>query len=136
MFFWWARVCWPLLCLCRPFCIFERCLDSDPESCRSKQARCQHSHPLPQISHPSPTNFMHSHVFCDRMATEMTGFRELDSIMLPEKALRSPGPSPVGQQRSPAGQEIIPEPSPAGLQRSPGWRQFSPSESPHGKSPR
>jgi hypothetical protein len=25
-----ARVCWPLLCLCRPFCIFERCLDSNP----------------------------------------------------------------------------------------------------------
>ncbi len=33
-----TRVCWPLLCLCRPFCIFERCLDSNPESCRSKQA--------------------------------------------------------------------------------------------------
>ncbi len=24
-FFWRARLCWPLLCLCRPFCIFERC---------------------------------------------------------------------------------------------------------------
>jgi hypothetical protein len=32
-------VCSPLLCLCRPFCISERCLDSNPESCRSKQAR-------------------------------------------------------------------------------------------------
>ncbi len=42
--FWWARVCLPLLCLCRPFCIFERCLDS---SCRSKQARYQLSHPSP-----------------------------------------------------------------------------------------
>ncbi len=41
--FWWARVCWPLLCLCRPFCRFE------PESCRRKQARYQ-------LSHPSPTN--------------------------------------------------------------------------------
>ncbi len=30
---------WPLLFLCRPFCIFERCLDSNPESCHSKQAR-------------------------------------------------------------------------------------------------
>jgi hypothetical protein len=30
-------VCWPLLCLCRRFCIFGRCLDSNPESCRSKQ---------------------------------------------------------------------------------------------------
>ncbi len=27
-FFWRTRVCWPLLCLCRPFCIFKRCLDS------------------------------------------------------------------------------------------------------------
>ncbi len=23
--------------VCRPFCIFERCLDSNQESCRSKQ---------------------------------------------------------------------------------------------------
>ncbi len=30
--------CGPLLCLCRPFCIFERGLDSNPESCHSKQA--------------------------------------------------------------------------------------------------
>ncbi len=37
--FWRTRVCWPLLCLCRPFCIFERYLDSNPESCRSEQAR-------------------------------------------------------------------------------------------------
>ncbi len=49
VFFWRARVCWPwpLLCFCRPFCIFERFLDSNQESCRSKQAR----HPL---SHSSP----------------------------------------------------------------------------------
>jgi hypothetical protein len=26
-------VCWPLLCLCRLFFIFERCLDLNPESC-------------------------------------------------------------------------------------------------------
>jgi hypothetical protein len=32
-------------CLCRPFCIFERCLDSNPECCRSKQARYQLTHP-------------------------------------------------------------------------------------------
>ncbi len=47
IFFWRARVCWSLLCFCRPFCIFERCLDSNPESCRSKQARYQLSHPSP-----------------------------------------------------------------------------------------
>ncbi len=46
-FFWQATVCWPLLCLCRPFCIFERGLDSNPESCRSKQERYQLSHPSP-----------------------------------------------------------------------------------------
>jgi hypothetical protein len=38
-FFLRTRVCWPLLCLCRPFCIFERCLNSNPESCRSKHRR-------------------------------------------------------------------------------------------------
>ncbi len=33
--FWRAKGCWPILCLCRPCCIFERCLDSNPEShCR------------------------------------------------------------------------------------------------------
>ncbi len=45
--FWWARVCWPLLYLCRPFVIFEGCLDSNPESRRRKQASYQHSHPFP-----------------------------------------------------------------------------------------
>ena len=38
------EVCWPLLCLCRPFCIFESCLDSNPKSCLSKQVR--HLSPL------------------------------------------------------------------------------------------
>jgi hypothetical protein len=32
IFFGRTRVCWPQLCLYRPFCIFERCLDSNPES--------------------------------------------------------------------------------------------------------
>ncbi len=31
------NVFWPLLCLCRPSCIFGRCLDLNPESCRSKR---------------------------------------------------------------------------------------------------
>ncbi len=44
-FFWRARVCRPLLCLCRPFMIFEGCLDSNPEYCRSKLARYRLSHP-------------------------------------------------------------------------------------------
>jgi hypothetical protein len=38
-------VCWPLLWLCRPFCTFERCLDSNQESCCIKQARYQLIHP-------------------------------------------------------------------------------------------
>ncbi len=53
--FWGARVCWPLLCLCRPFGTLERCLDSNPESCRSKQATNlvqtpKHRHPSPFIA--------------------------------------------------------------------------------------
>ncbi len=46
--------------------VFGRCLDSNPESCRSKQARFQLIHPspyrynlathLPTLSHPSPYN--------------------------------------------------------------------------------
>jgi hypothetical protein len=47
--FWRARVCRPFLCFCRPICIFESCLDSNPESCRSKQASYQLSHPSPFI---------------------------------------------------------------------------------------
>ncbi len=39
--------CWPLLRLCRPFMIFEGCLDSNPECCRSKLARYRLSHPSP-----------------------------------------------------------------------------------------
>jgi hypothetical protein len=46
IFFWRARVCRPLLCLCRPFMIFEGCLYSNPEYCRSKLARYRLSHPF------------------------------------------------------------------------------------------
>ncbi len=68
-----ARVCWPLLCLCCPFMIFDGCLNSNSECCRSKRARylshlspylstnpsAQPPIPLPQppiplLSHPSP----------------------------------------------------------------------------------
>jgi hypothetical protein len=55
IFFWRARVCWPCHCLCRTFCIFERCLDSNPESCHSKQA-CYH-----QLSHLRPYLATHLH---------------------------------------------------------------------------
>jgi hypothetical protein len=37
--------------LCCPFCIFERCLDSNPESCLS--------HTSPYLSHPSPFQLSH-----------------------------------------------------------------------------
>jgi hypothetical protein len=47
LYFLLARVCFPLLYNCRPFCSFERCLDSNPESFRSKQACYQLSHPSP-----------------------------------------------------------------------------------------
>jgi hypothetical protein len=54
IFFWRARVCRPLLRVCRPFMIFEGCLDSNPECCRSKLARYRLSHPsLYLATHPS-----------------------------------------------------------------------------------
>ncbi len=43
-------MCRPLLCLCRPFMIFEGCLDSNPEYCRSKLARYRLSHPPSRMS--------------------------------------------------------------------------------------
>ena len=45
-----ARVYWPLICSCRLFYIVERCLDSNPESCHSKQARYQLSPPSPYLA--------------------------------------------------------------------------------------
>jgi len=33
--------------LCRPFCIFERCMNSNPERLRGKQTRYQLNHPSP-----------------------------------------------------------------------------------------
>jgi hypothetical protein len=51
-----ASVCWPFLCLCRPVCIFEICLDTNPESCRSKQ-RC-----ATNLATPSPLYYkLHKH---------------------------------------------------------------------------
>ncbi len=57
-FLWRARVCWPLLCLCRPFCTFERYLDSNPECCRVKHAGALPTKPpiSLQLSHPSPSD--------------------------------------------------------------------------------
>ncbi len=53
-------MCWPLLlCLFRPFCIFERCLDLNPESCRSKQARYTNL-ATPSKSQP-PISLDHQH---------------------------------------------------------------------------
>jgi hypothetical protein len=45
----------PLLCICRSLIIFERRLDWNPEGCRSKQARCQLSHPSPYLATHLPT---------------------------------------------------------------------------------
>ncbi len=64
--FWRARVCsplpTPLLMSPCPFCIFERCLDSNPESCRSKQARYQLSHPSPSLATHLPLQPPISHL--------------------------------------------------------------------------
>ncbi len=60
-FFWGARVCWPLLCLCRVAHFVFVCEMSgfEPESCCSKQARYQLSHPSLMLSHPSLICNMH-----------------------------------------------------------------------------
>ncbi len=39
--------------LCRPFMIFEGCLDTNPQCCRRKLARYQLSHPYLSLSQPS-----------------------------------------------------------------------------------
>ncbi len=52
--FWRASMCWSLLCLCRPFMIFEGCLNSNSECCRSKRARYQ-------LNHPSTNNTSATH---------------------------------------------------------------------------
>ncbi len=46
------------------FCTFGRCLDSNPESCRSKQVRYQ-------LRHPSP-KYTQSHAFSLGFATKLT----------------------------------------------------------------
>ncbi len=54
IFFWRARVCWPLLCLCRPFIIFEGYLNSNLESWRRKQRPSNlATHPSYFATHPS-----------------------------------------------------------------------------------
>jgi hypothetical protein len=46
-----VTVCWPLLCLCRQFCIFERCLDSIRAAVASRCATNLATH-LHKLSHP------------------------------------------------------------------------------------
>jgi hypothetical protein len=70
IFFWRARVCWPLLRLCRPFCIFEKWLDSNQKA--SVASRCATNlaahlpnlatH-LPKRNHPSPYQLSHQSSF-------------------------------------------------------------------------
>jgi len=62
IFFLWARVCWPLICLCNPFCILERWIRTH-RSAIGKQACYQLSHPSTWLSHPySWTNVYHNPV--------------------------------------------------------------------------
>ncbi len=66
-FFWRATECWPLLCLCRPFCIFDvwiRTRELPQQACRRATNLATHlpnqppvsliSHSPPSLSHPSP----------------------------------------------------------------------------------
>ncbi len=58
-FFWRARVCWPLLCLCRTFCIFDRYLGFEPREL-PQQADALPTYPsVFQFSHPSPNLAIH-----------------------------------------------------------------------------
>ncbi len=49
------------------FCMFERCLDSNPESCRSKQV-------LYQLSHPSPYLGEFANLLTSRSLASMAAF--------------------------------------------------------------
>jgi hypothetical protein len=52
--YFWAS--WNALAtLCRPICILERCLDSNPENCRSKQVCYQLIHPSTYLATHLPT---------------------------------------------------------------------------------
>ncbi len=46
----------------RKFCTFERCLDSNPECCRSKQARYQLSHPSPLVTIATHLPYLATHL--------------------------------------------------------------------------
>ncbi len=49
LFFWRARVCWPLLCLCRPLLyIFWEISGFDPESCRTCRSATNLANHLPK----------------------------------------------------------------------------------------
>ncbi len=47
-------MCWPLLCLCRPFCIFKKSLDSNPDSYQLSRPSPLLSHSFRLISYPTP----------------------------------------------------------------------------------
>jgi len=57
-------ICWPLLCLCTPFMIFEGCLDSNTQFCYSKRA-LQLSHPYLYLatyhSYCHPVRYLATH---------------------------------------------------------------------------
>ncbi len=54
-FFWGGECVVHFFANLAHFISFERCLDSNPEGCRSKQARNQLCHPSPLLSGPSPS---------------------------------------------------------------------------------
>jgi hypothetical protein len=93
IFFWRARVCRPLLRLCRPFMIFEGCLDSNPECCRSKLARYRLSHPSQyRLSHPSQNRL--SHPTPNDLATHPSTDLATHPYRLSHPSLRLSHPSP------------------------------------------
>ncbi len=77
-------MCWPLLCFSRPFCIFEICLDWNPESCLGKQARYQ-------LSHPSPYRYLVCNLNPDCTGTLLL---RICNTTIPRKLLRYGNPVP------------------------------------------
>ncbi len=58
IFFWRTRVRWPLLCLCRPFCIYEKCLDSNLKNPgqKAQPSPSHHNRPPPTRLYGSERN--------------------------------------------------------------------------------
>ncbi len=77
-------MCWPLLCLRRLICFVERCLNSNPESRRSKLGRYQFSYPSPKED--SLSYELQESAFASVTTTEyIEGLVEIWGVYLPSQ---------------------------------------------------